>query len=76
MLSAVATLEATSEDEIRRATFSLTGHSGFVTDCDTAASGHAILSSRYCHIDAVLYHTSIMSAEGANLIWKRARMLK
>lgn len=47
VLSAVASLEAGSESDIRRATFALHGHSGFVTDCDTAPSGHAVLSSRY-----------------------------
>lgn len=47
VLSAVATLEVASESDLRRATFALTGHSGFVTDCDTAACGHAVLSSRY-----------------------------
>ncbi|CAM9325129.1 unnamed protein product [Ectocarpus sp. 6 AP-2014] len=44
-LSAVATFETCSEEDLRRATFALTGHSSFVTDCDTAESGHAILSS-------------------------------
>lgn len=47
VLSAVASLEAGSESDIRRATFALHGHSGFVTDCDTAPSGHAVLSSRF-----------------------------
>lgn len=46
VISAVATLEVSSEEDIRRAAFALSGHSGFVTDCDTADCGHAILSSR------------------------------
>jgi len=41
-LSAVASFEA----DIRSATLHLTGHSGFVTDCDVAETGHCILSSR------------------------------
>jgi len=46
-LAAVASFEAASGAEIRRAALHLTGHSGFVTDCDVARTGHGILSSRY-----------------------------
>lgn len=46
-LTAVASFEASSEAEIRRAALHLTGHSGFVTDCDASSTGHGILSSRY-----------------------------
>eukprot|EP00752_Nemacystus_decipiens_P011893 g10545.t1 len=44
-LTAVASFEASSVAEIRRAALHLTGHSGFVTDCDVARTGHGILSS-------------------------------
>lgn len=54
VLSAVATLEAGSESDLRRATFALHGHSGYITDCDTAASGHAVVSSRY-YCSCILY---------------------
>lgn len=53
VVSAVATLEVSSEEDIRRAATALSGHSGPVTDCDTAACGHAILSSRYLRDTAV-----------------------
>eukprot|EP00903_Cladosiphon_okamuranus_P019649 g18066.t1 len=49
-LTAVASFEA----EIGRAALHLTGHSGFVTDCDTARTGHGILSS---------------STDGRMLVW-------
>lgn len=52
-LTAVASFEASSAAEIRRAALHLTGHSGFVTDCDVARTGHGILSSRYCTDTAV-----------------------
>ncbi|CAN0173302.1 unnamed protein product, partial [Scytosiphon promiscuus] len=45
VLIAVSSLDVSTEADIRRATFTLTGHSGFVTDCDTTQTGHAILSS-------------------------------
>ncbi|CAM9667549.1 unnamed protein product, partial [Hapterophycus canaliculatus] len=49
VLTAVSSLDVSTETDIRRATVALTGHSGFVTDCDTTETGHAILSSRYHH---------------------------
>lgn len=46
VLSAVATLEMHSESNLQRATLALHGHSGFVTDCDTATFGQTVVSSR------------------------------
>ena len=46
ILSVVETLEVDASSDLRTVTTVLTGHRGFVTECDTLSCGQAILSSR------------------------------
>ncbi|CAM9099275.1 unnamed protein product [Ascophyllum nodosum] len=54
ILSVVETLEVDASSDLRTVTTVLTGHRGFVTECDTLSCGQAILSS---------------STDGRMLIW-------
>lgn len=47
VVSVISTLENHSDGDIQRVRRAMHGHSGFVTDCDVAPQGRAIVSSRY-----------------------------